>query len=172
MNIIEVTREILNGFQGIGQFGNPESIHIDYTDSTPDSYGLSSIGDTLISEDITGNQLRQHNFVMYSVTHSFNDYSRLMNSSFLLDLGYYLEKVKGIEFDVHARELGTVVCDDNLYPDENLCPNGEVESKKAILTRITSANGMMFEVLDDDMNEGVRYQLQIYVQYEVESEDF
>ena len=43
--------------------------------------------------DLLGNQIRQHNFVMYAVGQSFTDYNRLANSNFLLELAYWLERL-------------------------------------------------------------------------------
>ncbi len=50
MNVIETVRKVLSDFSGISK------IYIDFTESVPDSFGLSSIGDTLIKTNILGNQ--------------------------------------------------------------------------------------------------------------------
>ena len=58
---------------------------------------------SLVKEDILGNQIRRHNFVMYAVGQSFTDYNRLANSNFLLELAYWLEQLpeeSGIEVNV------------------------------------------------------------------------
>ena len=89
MTIIEKVKQILMGFSRISDVCN--DIHIDFSDDTPTSYGLSSTGDTLISEDILGNQRRQHNFVLYAVFQSLNDYDRMCNSNALLELAQWLE---------------------------------------------------------------------------------
>lgn len=90
MNIIERIREILQGFQKIREVCN--AVHVDFTDPVPTSYGLSSVGDSLIKSDILGGQLRQHNFFLYSTFSSISDYERLENSSVLLELSQWLEK--------------------------------------------------------------------------------
>ena len=77
MNIIELVKDILLQFPKINAVCN--EIHVDFTDDTPTNYGLSSTGDSLISEDLLGNQTRQHNFVLYAVYQSMNDYDRLSN---------------------------------------------------------------------------------------------
>ena len=58
MNIIETVRSILESFPKISDVCN--EVHIDFADPEPTSYGLSSTGDELISEDVLGNQKRQH----------------------------------------------------------------------------------------------------------------
>ncbi|MDY4812884.1 MAG: hypothetical protein SO152_03430, partial [Ruminococcus sp.] len=78
MNIIEVVKETLQQFPKISQVCN--DIHIDFTDDIPTNYGLSPTGDTLIKEDILGNQTRQHTFILYAVFQSQSDYDRMANS--------------------------------------------------------------------------------------------
>jgi len=138
MNIIEKTRDILANYEGIEQFTN--ELHVDFTDEKADNYGLSSTGDSLIKEDVLGNQIRQHNFVLYARKDAFEDYNRLANSTFLLELGHWLESQKGQEISV-----------------------GDKTGK---ITKMWSANGMLYEIPNGDINNGVLYQLQIYTQYE------
>ena len=88
MNIIEKVRSILESFPKISEVCN--SIHIDFTDPEPTSYGLSSTGDDLIVEDVLGNQRRQHSFMLYTTYSSMNDYERLSNSAVLLELSVWL----------------------------------------------------------------------------------
>ena len=88
MNIIEKIRKILQTFPKILEVCN--TIHVDFTDPAPTSYGLSSVGDSLIKSDILGGQIRQHNFFLYSTFSSINDYERLENSSALLELSQWL----------------------------------------------------------------------------------
>lgn len=147
MNIIELTKQIITDCPLISQFTN--NVHVDFTESTPTNFGLSSTGDRLVKEDILGNQLRQHNFVLYAVNQSFSDYDRLVNSTFLLNLAYWLEK---FESDVELE----VVIDGKTY-------TGKFKS-------LSSANGMLYQVINGDMNQGVMYQIQIYAQYTIESE--
>ncbi len=133
MNVIEEVKEILKKYPKINEFVN--DIHIDFTDSEAKSYGLSSTGDSLISEDILGNQKRKHNFVLYARAEAYEDFDRLQNSNFLLELNYWLEKQKNIEIE-----------------------NGKIIS-------LSSKNGMLYQIPDDDLNNGVLYQLQIYAEY-------
>lgn len=147
MNIIERVKDVLNNYSGISAFSN--DVHIDYTDSEPTNFGISSSGDMLIKKDILGNQTRQHNFVLYAINQSFNDFDRLQNSTFLLDLNYFLETVKGQEVEATV--------------------NGVVETGK--IKRMWSANGMIYDIPDGNL-DAVTYQLQIYAEYTLkESEE-
>lgn len=148
MNIIETVKTIINDYPKIAEFSH--QIHVDYTDTTPTNYGISSTGDTLIREDVLGNQYRQHNFVLYAFEQAFEDFDRLANSTFLLELGYWLETQKGNEITVSI---------------------GNAE-KSGLLESMTCANAMLYEIPDGIMTNGVKYQIQIYAQYKIESEDF
>lgn len=148
MNIIEFVRSTLSEFPKIAEVMG--AVHVDFTDESPTNYGLSSTGDTLLFEDVLGNQTRQHNFVLYAVYQSVNDYDRLNNSGTLLELQYWLEKQakeQEITAQISGREL------------------------KGKLISLVGSNGMIYEV-PDASNEGVRYQLQIQAKYKIESEEF
>lgn len=134
MNVIEKVKEIIKEYPKISEFVN--DIHIDFTDSKAKSYGLSSIGDALLRKDILDNQIRQHKFVLYARAEAYEDFDRLQNSNFLLELNYWLEKQKNINID-----------------------DGKIIS-------LSSANGMLYEIPNGDLNNGVLYQLQIYAEYE------
>jgi len=137
MNIIETIKSILTGYSGITQFTN--SISVDFMDNSPTNFGLYSTGDELIKEDVLGNQTRRHSFVLYANQQSYTDYDRLANSNFLLDLNYWLESQKGQEITSGTR-------------------TGE-------LVKLSSANGMLFDIPTGDINDGITYQLQIYAEY-------
>ena len=147
MNVIEKVRELLTNYPKISEFSN--NIYVDFNDENPTSFGLSSSGDTLLNEDVLGNQTRQHNFVLYALNQSFNDFDRLSNSTFLLELSYWLERQKGhpIEVTIDSKTV-----------------NGEI-------TKLSSANGMAYNVPTGDINNGIMYQLQIYAQYTLNLED-
>ena len=142
MNIIEQVKQILTDCELVKQFTH--DIRIDFTANETGDFGLFSNGDTKIKEDILGNQTRQHNFILYATNQSFNDFDRLQNSSFLLDLAYWLETVKGQEV--------TATINGAEYKGE--------------ITKLWSANGMMFQA-QEDRSAGVTYQLQIYAQYKI-----
>ena len=141
MNIIETMQAALESFPKI------DSLHIDYNENAPDSFGLYPTGDKLVKEDVLGNQKRQHTFILYAEFQSFNDYDRLQNSGALLELQYWLERyADGQTVSVTVNET-------------------EVSG---MLTKITCQNGMLFSIPDGNMNTAVRYQLQITAEYSIE----
>ena len=144
MNIIETVRSILESFPKISEVCN--EVHIDFADPEPTSYGLSSTGDELITEDILGNQLRQHSFMLYTTYSSINDYERLNNSTALLELGLWLKEQTGCEVE---STVGSTVY------------TGRLE-------KLTVANGMLISVPQENEMDGVQYQLQIIAEYTVE----
>ena len=143
MNIIEKIRSILESFPKISEVCN--SIHIDFADSEPTSYGLSSTGDELVKEDVLGNQLRQHSFMLYTTYSSINDYERLNNSSALLELAVWLKDQIGCEVET---TVGS-------------------ETYTGTLEKLTASNGMLFEIPQESELEGVQYQLTIIAEYTV-----
>lgn len=145
MNIIERVQAILESFPKISEVCN--SIHIDFTDPEPTSYGLSSVGDELITEDILGGQTRQHTFMLYTTYSSINDYERLSNSSTLTELSTWLEKQ--IDYEVNTA-IGN-------------------ETFTGVLTKLRGTNGMLIEVPQDNEYDGYQYQLQIIAEYTVEA---
>lgn len=146
MNIIENVKQILTDCPLVKQFTN--DIHVDFNSNDTASFGLFSNGDSKTKEDILGNQVRQHNFVLYATNQSFNDFDRLRNSTFLLDLNYWLETVKGQEV--------TATIDGAKY--------------KGCITKMWSANGMLFAMPTEDITDEVTYQLQIYARYTLKKE--
>lgn len=144
INIIETVRGILESFPKISEVCN--EIHIDFADPEPTSYGLNSTGDSLIKEDVLGNQTRQHTFFLYSTFSGINDYERLANSSALLELSQWLSRKRG---DTVLSEIGG-----ELY-------RGELLSIKA-------ENGMLYEVPQGNEIDGLQYQLQIVAEYTIE----
>ena len=145
MNIVELVKSILREFPKI------KELHFDYSENEVDSYGLYSTGDTLIKEDILGNQTRQHTFALYTVYQSFNDYDRLANSGVLLELQMWLEQY------ADDQQISVTVGDSEL---------------KGTLTKLSCANGMVYSIPDENLNSGVQYQLQITADYKIESEEF
>ena len=151
MTIIDFMRQKLTEYPKISEFLSGDDIHIDFTEPDPVNYGLSSNGDSLLKEDVLGNQTRRHRFVMYAVGRSFTDYNRLANSNFLLELGYYLE---------HLPEEGGITVH-----------IGERERVGKFL-KATTANAMSMGLMGETIGEGVIYQIQSYADYFVESEEF
>lgn len=144
MNIIETMKSTLEAFPKI------QSLHLDYSENAPDEYGLYPTGDKKLSEDVLGNQTRQHTFILYAAFQSFNDYDRLANSGLLLELQLWLEQY------ADGQAVSTTV-------------NGTQRAGQ--LTKITCANGMLFNIPDNNMNTAVQYQLQITAEYTIESEE-
>lgn len=150
MTIIDFMRQKLTEYPKIADFLGGGEVHIDFTDPEPVNYGLSSTGDSLLKRDILGNQLRQHNFVMYAVGQSFTDYNRLANSNFLYELSQWLEHLpeeEGISFEIDGQKT------------------------EGTFMKATTANAMSMGLVGETINDGVMYQLQIYAQYSLESEE-
>lgn len=144
MNIIETVRSLLESFPKISEVCN--EIHIDFADPEPTSYGLASTGDSLISEDILGNQKRRHTFMLYSTFSGINDYERMTNSSSLTELSQWLSMQRGIPI--------ISVIDGENHPGE--------------LISLKSENGTLYEVPQENYIDGVQYQLQLTADYTVE----
>lgn len=151
MTIIDFMRKKLSEYPKIQEFLFGEELHMDFTDPDATSYGLSSAGDTLLKEDILGNQQRRHSFVLYAVNQSFTDYCRLANSNFLLELGYWLER---------------------LPEEEGIQVNIGDEVLTGRFLNATTANAMAMQPMGATVNDGVLYQIQIYANYKIGMEDF
>ena len=165
MNIIEKMKSVLEEYPKIG------TLHIDYNLNAADSFGLYPTGDRKVSEDVIGGQERQHTFILYAVFQSFNDYDRLINSGLLLDLQFWLEQYA---------DIMVLFPDGRLYPSSKLFPSPSQElttvindvTRRGYLKNITCANGMLYNIPDNNMNTAVQYQMQITADYTIESEEF
>lgn len=150
MTIIDYMRQKLTEYPKISEFLTESDIRVDFTEPGVSSYGLSSNGDSLMKEDMLGNQTRRHNFVMFAVAPSFTDYCRLANSNFLLELGYWL---------------------DNLSEEEGLEVNQSEQLLSGRFLKATVSNAMAMQPMGETVNDGILYQIQIQVTYKVESEE-
>lgn len=148
MNIIEAVKKVIADFPGIAELA--AVVKTDYTDDKPDKFGIYPIGDQLLRETITGSQDRQHSFIFYAVFDGFDDYQRIANSEFLLNLAYYLETA------ANDQAIQATI-------------NGQTITGK--LTKLSSANGMLYSYQTGTLTGPVTYQLQVYAQYHLESED-
>ncbi len=147
MNIIELVKQTLTEFPKISALN--KGLNVDFNEADTDCCGLYPTGDQLIKEDIVGHQDRQHNFVLYANFDGFNNYQRVANSTFLLDLAYWLEKAaKGQTIEVIIDE----------------------QTVTGTLTKLSSANGMLYGYKEGTLTGPVTYQIQIYAQYHIESE--
>ena len=147
MNIIELVKQIVSDYPQISALSG--GVNVAFMEDTPDNCGLYPTGDQLIKEDICGNQDRQHNFMRLAVFDSIDDYQRLANSTFLLDLAYWLE---------HAAD------------DQAIEVTINEQTVAGTLTSLSSANGMLYGYQNGTLSGPVTYQLQIYAQYHLESE--
>lgn len=146
MNIIEVVQHTLSEFPKIAELNN--GLDIDFTEQDAGNCGLYPTGDQLLKEDIIGNQDRQHNFILNAKFQSFTDYDRLANSSFLLDLAYWLEKAaKNQQIEVTIND----------------------KTVTGTLSKLSSANGMLYGFDSENLSAPVTYQLQIYAKYRLEA---
>ena len=144
MTIIDFMRQKLTEYPKISEFLVDGDIHVDFT-APGSSYGLSSNGDSLVKEDLLGNQTRRHNFAMYAVAPSFTDYCRLANSNFLLDS---LPEEYGLIANIGNQEL------------------------EARFLKAATSNAMAMQPMGETVNDGILYQIQIQVTYKIESEEF
>lgn len=142
MTILEFMRDKLVSFPQIAEICN--TIHVDFTDDSAENYGLSSTGDALLSEDVLGNQKRVHTFVLYAVYQSINDYDRMANSGLIYELQIWLER------QAQQQQVNVIV--------DGAETTGNID-------KITVANGMLFEIPNENHLDLVRYQLQISAQY-------
>ena len=70
--------------------------------------------------------------------------------------------------------------DGRLYPSSKLFPSPSQElttvindvTRRGYLKNITCANGMLYNIPDNNMNTAVQYQMQITADYTIESEEF
>ena len=149
MTIIDFMKEKLSAYPRISDFLAGGEIHIDFTESQPTNYGLSSAGDSLVKEDLLGNQIRQHNFSLYAVNQSFTNYNRLANSNFLYDLTYWLDHLpeESVTFEINGKEVSS------------------------IFLKATAANAMSMGLMGDTIDAGIMYQVQIQAKYMLESEE-
>lgn len=145
MNIIELVQQTLTEFPQISDLNN--GIDVDFTEESTGYCGLYPTGDQLLKEDIVGNQDRRHNFVLYANFEGFSDYQRVANSTFLLNLAYWLEKA------ATGQEIEVTI-------------DGHTVTGK--LTKLSSANGMLYGYKDGTLTGPVTYQLQVYAQYHLE----
>lgn len=149
MNIIELMKNIINEYPGIDEFSN--NIHIDYTENVNGDFGIYSVDDSLIKKTIVGDEYRRHSFVLYANNQTVNDYDRLNNSTFLLQLGSWLERQKDLTF---------------VFVTGFDSENNPIE-KTATVTKITTANAMLFSVPSGNINNGCTYHIQIYIEYKI-----
>jgi len=147
MNVIETVKQILTDCSLMDDFNN--GVHIDYTEAKDKDIGMFPIGPSKTGEDLIGNEKYKISFQLYTGLFAFEDSDRLGNSDFLTKLTYYLNKQKNIAI------IETV----------------DGEEMSGIINKIDAANALIFEVPTGDINDGVRYQLQLSVNYIIKTND-
>ncbi len=145
-NIIETVKRLLTDTEIMDEFNG---CHIDYTENKVSEVGLMSLGSNKLKEDINGNVTYRHTFTLFAEKHGYDDYQRMMGSSWLLKLTYYLNRIKNVEIIAEI---------DNT-------------AKKGMLLSLSCSNGMFFEIPTGDINDGITYQLQIYADYVIKEEN-
>lgn len=141
MNIQDAVKKVIKDFNRINEFS--DNIQTDFADDADGSVGLYGAGDALIRYDVLGNMRCKSDFHLYAVNQAANNYDRLNNSSFLLELGYYLRTIKDIP-------ITAIV-------------NGE--ERRGIMKSIDCSNAMLFSRMEGDMNRNVMYQIPIKTEY-------
>lgn len=147
MNIIECVRDIVSKFPKIASIC--DTVHVDFTDSESTSYGLSPTGDALVKENILGDEVRRHTFILYAVYQSLNDYDRLSNSGVLLELQHWLEE----------------------QTEHELTAEIDGKTRRGELNKLIPSNGMLYSIPNENLTENVRYQLQITAEYTIYNEE-
>lgn len=144
MSIVEKIKEILETFPKISEVCN--SINVDFSSNDIMSYGLTSIGDGLVIEDVLGNQRRTHSFMLYATYSGVNDYERINNQNALTELSVWLTHQVGGEVttEVDGKECG------------------------GFIQKITAGNAMLYALPENSPLGTMRYQLQITAEYTVE----
>lgn len=136
MNIVEKIKDILTNCALMDDFNNGK--HIDYTDkSLVNNYGLYTSGESIAARYINGDKLKIHNFTIYSILDTFDDTDRLSNTSFLINLENYLDKLVTTPFQ-----------------------DGDIW---ITIKSFSTSNGMLYETLEDKKSI---YQFQLKVTYE------
>lgn len=141
MTVIEFIRDWLSNSELMSEFDQ----NYDFFEFASGKAGLLSSGTNKMGEDILGNETYQANFTLFSSMNAYTDYNRLNNSDFLTRLFYSLNQIK----------------------NEEITETINNEDKKGLITSVVSSNAMLLEVPTGDINDGVKYQLQIQVNYKI-----
>jgi len=135
MNVIEYIRKWVED-NAIEKFAK---CHIDGNKSKIGEWDLAPNGITKTKETIDGVEYFAQNFTLYTQKHSYNDLDRLNNSNFLAELGYNMSKIENVSIAENGRG-GKII-------------------------KVSTNNALLYSVIDGDINKGVTYQIQISVEY-------
>lgn len=147
MNVVNTVKLLLSGSNVLDAFNG--NIHVDYMEATDSDAGLYATGPVKVGEDIVGNPRYRMNFQLYTGLRGFTDYDRQVNSDAMAALTYYLNSKRGSAVDEAV--------------------NGKTYSGKIL--SVTASNAMLYDVPSGDYADGVRYQLQIAVEYKIRTEE-
>ena len=76
-------------------------VQVDFTGEQTGDFGVSSSGETVLDEDFTGTQLREHHFALYARRLTQTDEQRISNTEFLENFTNWLwEKSRAGELPV------------------------------------------------------------------------
>lgn len=140
--------EASDGKQAAGSFQwVPHGLHVGK--NIPGTLGLFSTGAIKAKENLVGDMAYRIIFQLQAGMTAYEDYERLKNSDFLLNLTYELDQAKDVEI---AEQI-----------------NGFFGSR--VINSISAGNALLFEVPTGDINDGVVYQLQLTVGYTICSND-
>lgn len=141
MSVIEVVQMFLQTYDGMSMRPISEVL-TDEVDLYPNSYALTSVGNSLTESDCLGNETYQNSYVFYAKSASANEIDRKENHAFLENFTNWIEGKN------RKRE----------YP--HIGDNCEIKS-------ISVSNAMLFGV---DSEGETLYQVQIQLHYERKSE--
>lgn len=139
-------------------------VHIDYTDPNIGDIGLFPVGPTYVKKDILGNPQYKMVFTLYSQLTSYNDYDRTNNANFLASLTYSLNKLKNVPIEEQIEDYLSSSEFSDYATEAFMMDEKTVQGK--ILT-LDCGNGMLYDYPNGDKNDGVRYQIQITVNYKL-----
>lgn len=142
MNIMEKMKEIIEGYPELNVFADTLQTDL-HTPGDQNVVVLADNGDVLNKRYLYGAQVRTHNFVLQLYADASLDVERVNNSGWLLRFHLWLEEQKAI---------------------------WENEKMTYTIEEIAPANGGLFMLVNDDINDKVVYQLDIRVVYKVQPE--
>ena len=143
MNVVNTVKQLLSDSNVLDEFNG--NIHVDYTEAADSDAGLYSTGPVKIGEDVIGNPKYRMNFQLYTGLRGALDYDRQINSDALVALTYYLDSKRGTKI---SESINGVKYDGKIL-------------------KVTTSNAMLYDIPTGDYNDGVRYQIQIAVEYKI-----
>lgn len=137
MNLFETVEKIVRDYERFDEYG--DTVNTDFGNNEEGNVVVIGEGDTLIKEDILGNETHKHDFSIIAINQAVTNYDRLKTNDWLLSFASYLRKQRDIEFD---------------------CSDGE-----CVIQKIEASKGIVLGAPEDDINNGVGYSLDLAVIY-------